>query len=100
MSEIQATDNSNEWIEEAISKKNITYYGYKNFSNIQEIGSGGFGKVYRAKWKNSHGHLALKSLSNLNDVTTVKEIAHEVIIIENTFYLYFCHNIIYYVHFV
>ena len=54
---MQATDNSNEWVicvEEAISKKNIAYYEYKNFSNIQEIGSGGFGKVYRAKWKISH----------------------------------------------
>ncbi|RGB42326.1 kinase-like domain-containing protein [Rhizophagus diaphanus] len=39
--------NSNEWIdwiEEAIAKKHIKYYDYKHFNNIQEIGSGGFGK--------------------------------------------------------
>ncbi|POG60878.1 kinase-like domain-containing protein [Rhizophagus irregularis DAOM 181602=DAOM 197198] len=46
--------NSNEWIdwiEEAITKKHIKYYDYKHFNNIQEIGSGSFGKVYRANWK-------------------------------------------------
>ncbi|CAB4438200.1 unnamed protein product [Rhizophagus irregularis] len=40
--------NSNEWIdwiEEAIAKKHIKYYDYKHFNNIQEIGSGGFGKL-------------------------------------------------------
>ncbi|CAB5216210.1 unnamed protein product [Rhizophagus irregularis] len=30
------------WIEEAISKKHIRYYEYEYFSNIQEIGVGGF----------------------------------------------------------
>ncbi|GBC01751.1 hypothetical protein RclHR1_04310012 [Rhizophagus clarus] len=30
----------NEWIEDAISKKLIKYYEYKDFSNIQEIGTG------------------------------------------------------------
>ncbi|CAB4438286.1 unnamed protein product [Rhizophagus irregularis] len=43
--------NSNEWIdwidwiEEAITKKHIKYYDYKHFNNIQEIGSGSFGKL-------------------------------------------------------
>ena len=73
-------ENSNEWvnwIEEAISKKHIKYYEYHYFSDIQEIGCGSFGKVYRAKWKNSHEHLALKSF-NLNNIT-IKEIVNEVI---------------------
>jgi hypothetical protein len=73
--------NTNEiidWIEEAISKKFIKYYDRECFGDIQEIGSGGFGKVYRAIWKNS-SQLALKSFSKYDEVT-LKEIVHEVII--------------------
>ena len=29
-----------------IVKEYLKYYKYKNFSNVQEIGSGAFGKVY------------------------------------------------------
>ena len=64
------------WIEEAISKKYIKNYDYKHFSNIREIGIGGFGKVYRANWKESEQCLALKSF--LNDEITVNELVHEV----------------------
>ncbi|CAB4389388.1 unnamed protein product [Rhizophagus irregularis] len=40
-------NNSNEcdWIEEAISKKLIKFYEFGQFYNLQEIGSGGFGKI-------------------------------------------------------
>ena len=82
MSNSKVAENSNEWInwiEEAISKNHIKYYEYEHFSNIQEIGCGAFGKVYRANWKNSHRYLALKSFFNLNGIT-VKEIVKEVII--------------------
>jgi hypothetical protein len=76
------TDDANNewinWIEEAISKKHIKYYEYEYFYNIKEIGSGGFGKVYRANWKNSNKYLALKSFYNFNDAT-IREIVHEVI---------------------
>jgi hypothetical protein len=76
-------ENSNNewinWIEESIAKKQIKYYDYKNFNNIQEIGSGSFGKVYRANWKNSHSCLALKSFFNFNIM--VKKVVNEVIII-------------------
>ena len=74
-------ENSNEWInwiEEAISKKHIKYYEYENFYDIKEIGCGGFGKVYRANWKNSHRYFALKSIFNLNHIT-IEEIVSEVI---------------------
>ena len=80
--ELKVTDDPNEWtnwIEGAIEKNYFKYYDYKHFSNIQEIGSGGFGKVYRVNWKNSHRYLALKSFFNLNNLTA-KEIVHEVII--------------------
>ena len=80
---IEKPDTENEWInrfEEAISKGNIKYYEYEHFCNIKKIGSGNFGKVYRANWKNSHEYLALKSFYNLNH-TIVKEIIYEVTII-------------------
>src|SRR6266498_4529574 len=79
--EMQDIKNTNEWInwiEEAITKKHIKYYEYDGFGDIQEIGSGAFGKVFRANWKNSRQHLALKSFFNLNNIT-VKEIVCEVI---------------------
>ena len=75
------------WIEEAISKRHIKHYEYEEFKNIQEIGIGGFGKVYRANWKNSHQYFALKSLLNINDVV-IKELVHEVI----TKYIYILRN--------
>src|SRR4051794_40608222 len=78
---LQTTENPNEWvswIEEAISKKHIKYYDYNHFHNVQKIGNGGFGKIYRANWKSSEEFYALKSLLNL-DNDAIKEIVHEVI---------------------
>ncbi|EXX57405.1 uncharacterized protein OCT59_023999 [Rhizophagus irregularis] len=77
--ELKVIGNSNEWInliEESLVKKQIKYYDYKYFDNIQEIGFGSFGKVYRANWKNSHGYLALKSFTNFN--ITAEEIVNEI----------------------
>ncbi|RGB33722.1 kinase-like domain-containing protein, partial [Rhizophagus diaphanus] len=66
-----------EWIEEAIYKKLIKYYEFDQFNNIQEIGSGGLGKVYRANWKNSHKRYAIKSFFNINDAIG-REIVNEI----------------------
>jgi serine/threonine protein kinase len=80
---MQSTENTNEcinWIEEAISKEYFRLYEHKYFNNIQKIGTGGFGKVYRANWKNSDQCLALKSFFNIDDITA-KEIVHEVLTI-------------------
>ncbi|EXX54823.1 uncharacterized protein OCT59_004898 [Rhizophagus irregularis] len=77
---MQNTENTNEcikWIEEAISKEYFRLYEHKYFSNVQRIGTGGFGKVYRVNWKNSDQYLALKSFSNVDDVIA-KEIVHEL----------------------
>lgn len=71
------TKSSFIWVKEAISKKHIKSYDYKYFSNIQEIGTGGFGKVSRAMYKNSEQYLALKSFINL-DNTTLEELSREV----------------------
>ncbi|GBC22178.2 kinase-like domain-containing protein [Rhizophagus irregularis DAOM 181602=DAOM 197198] len=65
------------WINEAVAAKDyIKSYERKHFSDIQEIDSGSYGKVYRASWKNSQGYLALKSFYDLNN-TIAKEIIHE-----------------------
>ncbi|CAB5392851.1 unnamed protein product [Rhizophagus irregularis] len=77
---MQTTKNANEcinWIEESISREYYRFYEQEYFSNVQRIGTGGFGKVYRANWKNSDQYLALKSFFNLDDVTA-KEIVHEL----------------------
>ena len=79
---MQDTKNTNEWInwiEEAIDKEHLKYYEYKQFNNLQQIGAGAFGKVYRANWKNLKQYLALKSFFNLDNIT-MKEIVREVII--------------------
>ncbi|GBB99017.1 hypothetical protein RclHR1_00340008 [Rhizophagus clarus] len=76
---IHGNENTNEWanwIEEVIVDEHLNYYEYNQFSNIQEIGSGTFGKVYRANWKNSN-QFALKSFFNLNNVT-IREIVFEL----------------------
>ncbi|RIA86890.1 kinase-like domain-containing protein [Glomus cerebriforme] len=76
----QDTENTNEWInwiEEAIDKKHIRYYEYVHFSDIKEIGSGGFGKVFRANWRKTEKYFALKSFFSLNNITT-KEIVNEI----------------------
>ena len=78
--QVQSVNNPNvwiKWIEDAISNDHIVYYDYKHFNNVQIIGSGAFGKIYRAKWKHSDRYFALKSLLNI-DGTTIKELVHEV----------------------
>ncbi|CAB4438287.1 unnamed protein product [Rhizophagus irregularis] len=64
--------STNYWVEEAISKKIIKYYEYENFNNIEEIGIGNFGRVFRANCKNSQNYLALKSFFNFNKFTLEK----------------------------
>ena len=79
--ETQTAGNSNEWvnwIEDAISRKKFKYYEYKYFHNIQKIGKGAFGEIYRANWKNWEQYLVLKSLFNLGNAAA-KEVVHEVI---------------------
>ncbi|GBC45474.2 kinase-like domain-containing protein [Rhizophagus irregularis DAOM 181602=DAOM 197198] len=78
---VKFTENSNNewinWIEEAIAKDYFKYYELNHFSNFQEIGFGGFGKVYRVNWKSSPNYLALKSFFNFNNVT-IKEIVKDL----------------------
>ncbi|PKY12334.1 hypothetical protein RhiirB3_423989 [Rhizophagus irregularis] len=57
-------------------KKANLYYDYSDFSNIEEIGEGKFGKVYRAERRNSEQYFALKSLKFDND--NLEEIIREI----------------------
>ena len=59
-----------------ISEDYIKYYEYSDFINIQLTGSGSFGNVVRAKYKNSDDVFALKSFNN--DKQTLKEVVKEV----------------------
>ncbi|PKK73448.1 kinase-like protein [Rhizophagus irregularis] len=77
MSQNNQIDNWDKWVEDAISKKYIKHYEYKHFINIQEIGTGSFGKVYRANWKNLEQCLALNSFLKLDNITA-KELIHEL----------------------
>ena len=91
MSEFKVSESSNEWTDwfkDATDKEYIKYYEYEHFSNISEIGSGNFGKVYRANWKNSNKYFALKSFFNLSN-STAKEIVNEVIY-EIMIFSFFC----------
>ncbi|GBC22469.2 kinase-like domain-containing protein [Rhizophagus irregularis DAOM 181602=DAOM 197198] len=77
---MQDTEHTNEWvnlIEEVVDKEHFKSYEYKQFNNIQHIGTGEFGNVYHANWKNSGEQFALKSFFSLNKIT-VKEIVREL----------------------
>ncbi|CAB4385541.1 unnamed protein product [Rhizophagus irregularis] len=62
------------WIDDATSKNYIKHYEYKDFFNLKEIGFGGFGKVYRASWKNPRNILAIKSINDPNAEKIVYEL--------------------------
>lgn len=72
-------NESNEWIEKTIVKKQIKYYERKNFNIIQEIGRGRFSKVFRANWRDRDRYFALKTFFSYNNVA-MKELFHEVFI--------------------
>ncbi len=53
------TVNWLEWIERCIKEEHINYYEYNKFNNVKEIGGEGFGKMYRANWKQNEKYLTL-----------------------------------------
>ena len=64
------------WLESSIYNQRIEYYEYSDFKNIERIGSGAFGCVYCANWKNTSNVLALKTF--YNQKSTLKEVVNEV----------------------
>lgn len=59
-----------------IKETDLAYYEYDHFSNVEEIGVGEFGKIYRAKSGSPEHYVALKSFNFNDDI--VKEIVNEV----------------------
>jgi hypothetical protein len=70
------SNNYIDWIEKSITNEYLNHYEYSEFKNIQPIGGGNFGKVFRANWKNTDTVLVLKLLDN--NKLTLKEIVNEV----------------------
>ena len=68
-----------QWIKDGVDKEYINYHNYDEFKNVECIGAGGFGKVYRANWESSDVVVALKSLKN--GTNFMKEIINEVYMI-------------------
>ncbi|PKY55767.1 hypothetical protein RhiirA4_448493 [Rhizophagus irregularis] len=71
------TDNKwVQWIKDGIDNEYINYHDYNEFQDMECIGVGGFGNVYRANWKSSDTVVALKSLTNGKD--SMKEVVNEI----------------------
>ena len=47
----------------------LVWISYKQFTNINYLAEGGFGKVYKARWKNKGKNVALKELNNSQAIT-------------------------------
>ena len=65
-----------DWLEQSITNEHIIDYRYSDFKNIQYIGGGSFGNIFRANWKDTDTVFALKSFNNQK--STLKEIIKEV----------------------
>jgi hypothetical protein len=64
-------------LETSITNGYKNYYEYSEFKNIQLLGSGAYGSVIRANWKNTDTFLAVKSFNN-QESTLYKEVVSEV----------------------
>ncbi|CAJ0833609.1 8167_t:CDS:2, partial [Entrophospora sp. SA101] len=70
----KSNDNWLEWLNEAIQNEHINFHEYSRFKNLQKIGDGGSGKVYKAIFNNST--CALKSYKH--DIINMKEVINEL----------------------
>ncbi|GBB93807.1 hypothetical protein RclHR1_22330001 [Rhizophagus clarus] len=77
-----------DWLEKSIVDGHISYYNYSGFKNFKSLGSGSYGSVVRANWKNVDGFFALKTFNN--DKITLKEIKLQNELIPNNNILKFC----------
>ena len=53
-----------EWINIKIRDRDINYFEFNNFSNIEKAGEGAFGVVNKADWNDGGIKVALKSSLN------------------------------------
>ncbi|RGB34272.1 kinase-like domain-containing protein [Rhizophagus diaphanus] len=75
-SERKKSSDCIDWLEKSIANEYFNYYEYSEFNNLSPIGSGSYGIVVRANWKNTENLFALKTF-NL-DKTTLKEVINEI----------------------
>ena len=73
---IKDSNNEIDWLEQSVVNEHIIDYKYSDFKNIQHIGNGSFGSVFRANWKHTDTIFALKSFNSQK--STLKEIIKEV----------------------
>ena len=64
------------WLENSITEEHIKFYEYLDFKNIQLLGNGSYGSVFRVNCKNTDRFFALKSF--INNEQTFKELIKEV----------------------
>lgn len=69
-------NNLQGWLERSIAEEHIILYEFSDFNNLQLIGKGLFGCVFRANWKNTDPIFAIKKFNNDK---TIKEVVNEVI---------------------
>ncbi|GBC44942.2 kinase-like domain-containing protein [Rhizophagus irregularis DAOM 181602=DAOM 197198] len=65
------------WLEKSIADEYFNYYEYSEFKNLEPIGSGSFGSVVRANWKNAGNFFVLKTFKNY-DNAMLKELVNEI----------------------
>ena len=70
------------WLEKSIEDEYLNHYEYSEFENLESIGSGSYGNVFRANLKDTDSLFALKTFNN--DKITLKEVVNEVIIQKNS----------------
>ena len=73
---LKGSSNDVDWLEQSIANEHIMEYKYSDFKNIQRIGGGSFGSIFRVNWKDTNTIFALKSFNNQK--STLKEIIKEV----------------------
>jgi serine/threonine protein kinase len=76
--------DNKDWLEAQIEANSIKSFNHAEFSNIEKVGEGGYGNVYKAYWKSRRMTVALKALKTISDETT-REFIREVNL---TFYIY------------
>ena len=65
---IDMEKKAREWIKYNVQEKVINSIPWSEFEEGSKIGSGKFGSVFKAYWKNSHCYVAYKKLSILSDI--------------------------------
>ncbi|PKY56191.1 kinase-like protein [Rhizophagus irregularis] len=69
-------NNPQDWFDKSIAEEYITLYEFSDFNNLQPIGRGSFGSVFRANWKNTDTIFAIKKFNNNN--STPNQVVNEV----------------------